>query len=65
MSGSRSLEVGSTSDNKCVESFQVAHHFVAHIENRFILQFLDPLFASRNPIAQSLEESYVASTVAK
>lgn len=51
MLGSRSLEIISTFDQKCVESFQAPHHSIAHIENHYVLQFSHPSFVSHDPIA--------------
>lgn len=65
MLGSRSLELNSTFDHKCVESFQDPHHSLVHIESQSILQFSHPPSVSHDPITQLLEESYMASTVAK
>lgn len=42
MSGSRSLDVTSTSNQKFVESVKVAYHSVVHIEDQCISQFFHP-----------------------
>lgn len=51
MLGSHSLEVSSTSNQKCVESFEAPHHSIRYIENQFVLQFLHTPSVSHDPIA--------------
>jgi len=65
MLGSHSLEISSTFDQNGIEYFKAPHHSVVHIENQSPLQFYHPPFVSHDIIAQSLEESYVASEVTK
>ena len=65
MSGSRSLDVSSTSNQKYVELFQDPYHSIFYSKNQSISQFLHPPTESCDPIAQGLEELYVASTFEK
>lgn len=65
MSGSHCLEVSSTTDQKSIETPQAPHHSLVHIENQFDLHILHPPPETHDPIAHALEESYVASHVAK
>lgn len=65
MSGPHCLEVSSAPDQKSIEIPQAPHHSLVHIENQYDLHILHPPPKSYDPIIDALEESYVASHVAK
>ena len=65
MLGYPSLEVNSVSDQSSVEPFVAPRHSITPIENKFVSQFSHPPSILHNDITQSLEKSYVASTIVK
>lgn len=65
MEGSHNPKDISPSDKKSIESPQAPHHSHVCIENQRDPQISHPPSESNDPIAYALEESYVASHVAK
>ena len=51
MSGSRSLEISSNSDQNSDVSSKAPHHFGVHIEDQSLLKKFHPPSALHNPIA--------------
>lgn len=65
MSSSHNLEGNSSSDKKYLDYPQYPHHSLVHIENQSNSLFSHPPPESHDTISHELEESYVASIVAK
>jgi len=65
MLGSRSIDTSSNSDQNNDVSFKGTHCSSSQIENNSISQFSHPPFVFHDPTAQSLEESYLVSSILK
>jgi len=65
MLGFCSLEADSNSNKTNDAYFKAPHRSSAQIENQSVSQFSHPPYILHNPIAQSLKESYLASSITK
>lgn len=65
MSGSCSLEASSSPNQNSVVSFKAPDHSSAQIENQFVTLFSHPPYVLHNLVTQSLEDSYLATSMEK